>query len=57
MKKLTPVSELNLLLVLTMTAACRDGHHPLTFPIGDWGNSEKVDEMLCRFQRRAPRHR
>ncbi|MFR2021046.1 MAG: hypothetical protein ACLS6G_11360 [Christensenellales bacterium] len=56
MKKLTPVSELN-------AARADDDRRlprrtsPLTFPIGDWGNSEKVDEMLCRFQRRAPRHR
>ena len=39
---------LSLLLVLTMTSALAETDITLwTFPIGDWGNSEKVDEMLA----------
>lgn len=50
-----PVSDL--LLVLTMTAALAETDITLwTFPIGDWGNSEKVDEMLAAFNASAPRH-
>ena len=49
MKKLTALF-LSLLLVLTMTAALAETDITLwTFPIGDWGNSEKVDEMLAAF--------
>ena len=49
MKKLTALF-LSLLLVLTMTAALAETDITLwTFPIGDWGNSEKVDEMLSAF--------
>ena len=41
---------LSLLLVLTMTSALAETDITLwTFPIGDWGNSEKVDEMLTAF--------
>ena len=49
MKKMTALF-LSLLLVLTMTAALAETDITLwTFPIGDWGNSEKVDEMLAAF--------
>ena len=49
-KNLTMKKFVSLLLVLTMTAALAETDITLwTFPIGDWGNSEKVDEMLAAF--------